>query len=163
MVRKRLIANLWHYGRIMVYSAVACWFSWFIIDAGGTGEYAGWGESFSQLWVKICVYASLAGSCAAFFYAILSCLVNKAVFDVDFLQYRTIFKHYHILYGDILKIDSYHETIRTRRSPFRRKKSVYTVMTAKIHYKLSSHEFLGLRKQMDQLRLDMNGGNQDDH
>ena len=157
MIKKSLIANLWQYAKLFFYGIALAGIAWFIAEASKNNLYPGWSENFAELWVQIIIYVALACGCIAILYALLSCVVNKAVFDIDNLKYRTIFKNYHILYSDIAKIDALRETVRNQGSPVTRTKITYTIITSAGSYTLSSREFFGLRKQMDLLKLHVKG------
>ena len=157
MIKKNLTVNLWQYAKLLFYGAVAAGFSWFILDASKKNLYPGWSEKIAELWVQIAIYVVLACGCIVILYALLSCVINKAVFDIDSLKYRTLFKRYCIRYSDIAKIDALRETTRKQGSLVTRTKLVYTVNTSTGSYTLSSHEFFGLRKQIDLLKLHMKG------
>ena len=157
MVKKNLMVNLWQYAKLLFYGLIAVGASWFIIEAGKKNLYPGWSENFAELWVQIVLYAVLVCGCVVILYALFSCVVNKAVFGIDSLKYRTVFKRYCIRYSDIAKIDALRETARNQGSLITRTKLTYTINTSTGSYTLSSHEFFGLRKQIDLLKLHMKG------
>ena len=144
---KKLVANWLRKGSIALIAlatVVLCMFVFYsIMSRGSSDEIGGAPNMVMYLFIGVVALGGVLVLCLQ----IISIFTNKMILSPSGIEIKRIFKQLNIPKDDIIRIDGIHERVVGEPTQSR---SVFKIVTHKKTYEVNSHEFLGLKKAIQQ-------------